>query len=142
MLTTAWYGTTMTVSLEVIAGQQYQLQILLQEPGAWQMGPLGSTERNFDILVENSAGDLGLGVDEFVPGVETNGAFAAGADFGLVYTYSFTAFDTSFRVQVADSPNGIDGNAVLGALVLTQIPEPSTALLGGLGLLALLRRRR
>jgi hypothetical protein len=143
MLSTTWYGTTMTVSLAVTVGQQYKLQLLLQEPHeAYQHAPLNSTHRIYDISVENSLGSLVLGVDEFVPGVETNGAFAAGADFGLVYTYSFTASDTSYSFQLADSPSGIDGNAPLGALVLTQIPEPSTALLGGLGFLALLRRRR
>ena len=121
MLSTAWYGSglTMTVNLAVIPGQQYKLQLLLQEP--WPTGQ-GTTNRNFDILVENSAGSLVPGVEDFVPGLETNGGNQAGPDFGLVYTYSFTASDTSFSVQVAQNES-LKLNPNLGALVLTQIPD-------------------
>lgn len=146
MLSTAWYafgaassGAAMTIDLAVTAGQQYKLQLLLHEP--WATGQGNSTVRDFNILVENSAGSLVTGVQNFTPGLETNGSSQVGADFGLVYTYSFTAFDTSYSVRLAQNETG-KPNPNLGALVLTQIPEPSTALLGGLGLLALLRRRR
>jgi hypothetical protein len=146
MLSTAWYafgaassGAAMTIDLAVTAGQQYKLQLLLHEP--WATGQGNSTVRDFNILVENSAGTLVTGVTNFNPGAETNGSNQVGADFGLVYTYSFTASDTSYSVRLAQNETGKQ-NPNLGALVLTQIPEPSTALLGGLGLLALLRRRR
>ena len=146
MLSTAWYafgaassGAAMTIDLAVTAGQQYKLQLLLHEP--WSGGQGNSTVRDFNILVENSAGSLVTGVQNFTPGLETNGSSQVGADFGLVYTYSFTASDTSYSVRLAQNATG-KPNPNLGALVLTQIPEPSTALLGGLGLLALLRRRR
>jgi hypothetical protein len=146
MLSTSWYasgaassGAAMTIDLAVTAGQQYKLQLLLHEP--WATGQGNSTVRDFNILVENSAGSLVTGVQNFTPGLETNGSSQLEADFGLVYTYSFTAFDTSYSVRLAQNETG-KPNPNLGALVLTQIPEPSAALLGGLGFLALLRRRR
>lgn len=37
---------------------------------------------------------------------------------------------------------GTDGNGISQGFILTQVPEPSAALLGGLGVLGLLRRRR
>jgi uncharacterized protein (TIGR03382 family) len=41
-----------------------------------------------------------------------------------------------------ESNAGLDEYAAVDDVTLTVIPEPSAALLGGLGLLALLRRRR
>jgi hypothetical protein len=40
------------------------------------------------------------------------------------------------------SAGSINGGAFTNAVTLTVIPEPAAALLGSLGLLALLRRRR
>ena len=127
MLSTAWYapgaassGAAMTIDLGVTAGQQYKLQLLLHEP--WSGGQGDSTIRDFNILVENSAGSLVTGVQNFNPGAETNGSNQAGADFGLVYTYSFTAFDASFSVRLAQNETGKQ-NPIFSSLVLTQIPD-------------------
>lgn len=61
------------------------------------------------------------------------------ADGGNVYTFSTPltiAADTNFSLGATT------GSVSFENIVLTVVPEPSTALLGGLGLLALLRRRR
>jgi autotransporter-associated beta strand protein len=57
----------------------------------------------------------------------------------------FTVGLNSWRISYNDTVGGFnyDNEYVAGSFVnLTAIPEPSTALLGGLGLLTLLRRRR
>lgn len=46
----------------------------------------------------------------------------------------------SFRYRDTTEPGG--AGSLLTAMSITQVPEPSAALLGGLGLFALLRRRR
>jgi hypothetical protein len=53
---------------------------------------------------------------------------------------TFGGFDwkISYQGNSGGSPSFLGGNDI----VLQAIPEPSSALLGGLGLLALLRRRR
>lgn len=58
-------------------------------------------------------------------------------------TYTYTT-DRSFGaifLSEADTPSGAESGGTISSLTLTQIPEPRAALLGGLGLLALLRRR-
>ena len=40
------------------------------------------------------------------------------------------------------SAGSVNGGAFASAVTLTVIPEPATALIGSLGLLALIRRRR
>lgn len=100
------------------------------------------------VLAETRASEAGrtITIDGFSPNIEfedssaytyayTDGQFA-------VVTARFTpaAGDTNFafRPLVNSGANGLQLNAIH---VLT-IPEPSAALLGGLGLLGLLRRRR
>lgn len=75
-----------------------------------------------------------------LPWLETNG-----------WTVNFVeeAFDNSFQLDAGTTAirfesltNGGNGIAHLDKFTITAIPEPSAALLGGLGLLLLLRRRR
>ena len=65
---------------------------------------------------------------------------------GLLVTGTFVADASTQRFTVhAREPGGVLlAGGQLNALTLyqTAVPEPSAALLGGLGLLALLRRRR
>lgn len=65
------------------------------------------------------------------------------SEFGS-YTYTADASFSSILLSMSGttSPSVVNVNADYASMTLTQIPEPSTALLGGLGLLALLRRRR
>jgi len=133
IVNTVWYGANWTFDLAVTPGTQYQLQLILQES---HFGNQGISNRNFDVSVETaSPSTLTLAVDELVLGQETDGAGPAqsGADFGLVYTYTFTATDSSFRVALADSPNGSDTFAVLGAVTLEELPaapDPAVTLDG------------
>ena len=64
-------------------------------------------------------------------------------DAPFVRAFNNIATDGSGRIVISFSSTG--GGALtqhINALQLTAIPEPSTALLSGLGTLALLRRRR
>ncbi len=139
IVNTVWYNTNWTFDLAVTPGAQYKLQLVLQEA----FFPLQITaDRNFDISVDNPSA-LTLAVDDLALGVETNGANEAGADTGLVFTYNFTAADSSFQVALDDNPLVVgDSNAVLAAVTLEQIPEPSAAALLGLAGIGLILRRR
>lgn len=55
---------------------------------------------------------------------------------------TFTTGDTIDFVVGANSNNGADESALISSISVDTIPEPSTALLGGLGVLGLLVRRR
>jgi hypothetical protein len=82
------------------------------------------------------------GVDQ---GVYANGvSFVTWGD-SLLVTGTFTADSTSqsFSNEVFNASNVSQGSQ-FNALTLyqTAVPEPSAALLGGLGMLALLHRRR
>jgi hypothetical protein len=133
IVNTVWYGANWTFDLAVTPGTQYQLQLILQES---HFGNQGISNRNFDVSVETaSPSNLTLAVDELVLGMETDGAAPAqpGADQGLVYTYTFTATDSSFQVALDDSPAGSDTFCVLGAVTLEQmaaITNPVVALDG------------
>jgi hypothetical protein len=138
MVTSVWYDGSWTLDLAVTSGTQYQLQLIFQEGFHKFQGVDGSTAngRKTDISLEGV-----LGLANFEPGIETNGLAQGGSDFGMVYTYTFTATDDSFTVSL-DTVAGANENAILGAVTLEQVPEPSTTALLGLGGLALILRRR
>lgn len=140
VVNSVWYNSNWSFDLDVENGKQYQLQLILQESFFPQQG---TVQRNFDVSVETtSPSTLSLAIDELVLGMETNGANLDGADTGLVYTYNFTATDSSFQVALDDSPNGPDPNAVLAAVTLEQVPEPSSVVMLMLGAVSLLGSRR
>ena len=68
-------------------------------------------------------------------------AIVSGFSNYVKQTLSFTATATTHTFTVSNSGSGSDGS---GFLVdnFTVVPEPSAALLGSLGMLALLRRRK
>ena len=104
------------------------------------------------------------GVDGFIK--VTTGAFGSGGSDidllpgdtdDLLDTFTLSNAGTILNFQVTSNVSGVVAfqffenetiagntvaNATFNALSITGIPEPSAALLGGLGLLALLRRRR
>lgn len=102
---------------------------------------------SFDGTVTLSLTDLG-----------SNSLLALGSKFTLISyfgtwdgnTFSgfaddseFTMFNNEWRIDYNDvSAGSVNGGTYSNAVTLTVIPEPGTALLGGLGLLFLLRRRR
>lgn len=64
-------------------------------------------------------------------------------DAGVTRTFSFSNLDASKGQTLRFSANDSNQtNAQFAFNTITYVPEPSAALLGGLGLLALLRRRR
>jgi hypothetical protein len=74
-------------------------------------------------MLANDTADLWLGTTKVWDGVS-------------VQTASQSITDLKFSFSAGTATIGIDN------IVITAIPEPTAALLGGLGLLALLRRRR
>ncbi|MBT7067075.1 MAG: hypothetical protein HN919_12280, partial [Verrucomicrobia bacterium] len=118
-----WYDLTAgcTFDLAVVSGTQYKLQLILQEAYRPSQGTAG---RNFDVSVETaSPSTLSLAVDDLVLSMETNGDAEAGPDQGLVYSYTFTAADTSFRVGLV----GVGGSLVIiGGVTLEELPAPAS----------------
>ncbi|MBT3192426.1 MAG: hypothetical protein HN341_07710 [Verrucomicrobia bacterium] len=122
IVTHIWYDPNFTIDLTTVPGTQYKLQLILQE-GFQSVLYQGATSRNFDISVETaSPSTVSLAVENLILGIETDGGAAAqpGTDFGLVYTYTFTAADTSFRVQLDDAL-GADNNCILAAVTLEEL---------------------
>ncbi len=126
-------------SMAVTPGQMYRLQVLFY-------GNHAGDNRGWDILVD------GVGVVDNVRslGVSTGGEPAYDPNRGLVYTYDFIAPDSVLNVEFGhgnligpgDATEFADDNAIWSGIMLSTIPEPSTALLGGVAALGLLRRRR
>jgi hypothetical protein len=82
-----------------------------------------------DLTTHDNASDFGT--VSFFQGDGTGTAFGS---------HSYTS-DISFgSVGLTSAGNSVDGS--YSSFELTQVPEPSTALVGSLGLLALFRRRR
>ena len=88
----------------------------------------------------------GAGVDEYYVNFDTPISWVADSTVLVVHPQSTGSM--RFKQGLADVPrenlgNGVDQATGLSfSLAGTVIPEPATALLGSLGLLALLRRRR
>ena len=68
----------------------------------------------------------------------------SGTFSGLGDDTTFTALDGNWKIDYNDTTAGLNGGTAVGAsyVTVTAIPESGSALLGSLGLLVLLRRRR
>lgn len=93
----------------------------------------GNNGKSFNLT---TAGGSGGGTTS-ITNTQNTLAFAQTGPFELV---NFTSTETGTATIAMHSVAG--GVSFVNGFQLTAIPEPSTALLGGLGLLALLRRRR
>jgi autotransporter-associated beta strand protein len=71
-----------------------------------------------------------------------SGAWNLGTFSGYADDSDFILGLNEFRINYNDTVAGVNGGSYSNFVTLTVVPEPSAALLGGLGLLALLRRRR
>ena len=137
--TNAAVDPPLQANMNVTPGQQYRLQILFYANNATET-------RIWDIGVEGA-----IVVDNITSrGVDTGGGPPAySPNLGVVYSYDFVAPDAQVNVVMGQlggvDPGfgpGVDRNAIWAGIMLSQIPEPSTAMLGGVAALALLRRRR
>jgi hypothetical protein len=130
MLTGGYYGGagTATVTLSGLAlGQQYELQFWVAD---YRQFPPNTYARSLTLTAGNTSGALTY--------LQTDGSgFNQGAVSGSYILGTFTA-DNSLQSITINAGDSVQ----LNALQLRAIPEPSAALLGGLGMLALLRRRR
>lgn len=61
---------------------------------------------------------------------------------GLFTSFTGLTTDGSGRIIIRVTDTSAGTNPIINGALLTAVPEPSAALLGGLGMLALLRRRR
>ncbi len=66
----------------------------------------------------------------------------SGTFSGLADDSTFTALDGTWKIDSNDTTAGLNGGVGTSFVTVTAIPETGAAVLGGLGLLTLLRRRR
>ena len=117
-----------TVNLSgLTVGEEYRIQLLF-----------------FDGLLDGDANTRTVSLDGTDQGRYTFGVPGVSWGNGLIVTGIFTADDADqdFTIEIFDQATSDSLGGQLNAIVVQQIPEPTTALLGSLGLLALLRRRR
>lgn len=111
----------------------------------WQMNQtnnLGRGVRQFDILVSNNGTDFTEVGSNLVLAQALNGTLPNTAQAFALTPSSVTGV-THVRIGIDTAWSGSATEYVgLNHIMVTAIPEPSAALLGGLGMLALLRRRR
>jgi len=116
-------GYEITVS-GLDAGKSYQLQFLVGDPRTAY--PYSNTVTAFDSSSNTATA------------VQSYGSATTGDEFGMLT--AVVSGSTSFKFRAFKGASA--GGPGISGLVVHSVPEPSTALLGGLGLLALLRRRR
>jgi autotransporter-associated beta strand protein len=71
-----------------------------------------------------------------------SGSWNSGIFTGYADDSDFTFGLNQFRINYNDLSGGVNGGAYSNYVTLTVVPEPRAALLAGIGMLALLRRRR
>jgi uncharacterized protein (TIGR03382 family) len=106
------------------ASKSYQLQFLVGDPRTAY--PYSNTVTAFDSSSNTATA------------VQSYGSAPTGDEFGMLT--AVVSGSTSFKFQAFKGATA--GGPGIAGLVVHSAPEPSTALLGGLSLLALLRRRR
>lgn len=146
---------SITVSSELAIGNS---------PGTTEFENLtlgGSSVFTYELTGGGSAADLGnvSGTITIAPGATLDlvqlGTYTVGDKFtlfgydGLTGTFagladgaSFTDAGGDWEIDYFDTSAGINGGTGSSFVTVTAVPEPTMALLGSLGLLTLLRRRR
>lgn len=129
----------------------YNIVAIFSRQNSWDIAAkIGSAPTPGDIFTTSNA--LNANQTAGVDAIEFDGSYAIGrgSNAGAAQLGQITT--TVVGQQVAIYINGLESNTVAGFSVdertlyagigYAMIPEPSAALLGGLGMLALLRRRR
>lgn len=129
-----------SITIANVPYAQYRVYGLLSSDGA---DGAATTYTTADYTVN---GSLLFGSTLTAYGSITDSQAAEGAAWtllapGNVGNYWVSATQTNSTLTITGVRNG-DARASISGLIIEQIPEPSVALLGGLGLAGLLRRRR
>jgi fibronectin-binding autotransporter adhesin len=138
-------GTLGTGELSFTTGSAFLYELNTSTPGGDRLDANG--DLSFDGTVTLNLVDLGSG-SPLTPGskftlISYFGTWDGDTFSGYADDSTFTLLGNEWLINYDDlSAGSINGGAFTNAVTLTAIPEPATALLGGLGLLALLRRRR
>lgn len=123
-------GASMTINLNLTAGVDYSIEVFSRAVNANQ------NRNDVEMLAT-------FGLDTHTIVVPKNLSLVSGM---FVYTLDVTDVATSgpltIQMTSVNQGAGTPYTVRLGAVGVTAIPEPTTALLGSLGMLLLLRRRR
>lgn len=123
-------GASMTITLNLTAGVDYSIELFGRAVNA------GTNRNDVELLAS-----YGLDTDTIVVPknlANVNGMFV----YSLDVTDVTTSGPLTIKMTSVNQGAGTPYTVRLGAVGVTAIPEPSAAILGGLGMLALLRRRR
>lgn len=126
---TRWAMNTPNITIEFVGltlGQEYEVRVWAAD--------YRSTGARRSVTVDGGTTVVDYNATD-TANTTTGGGFFIG---------SFTADATvqSFTLTGRHTTNPADASAQFNALQLSSIPEPSVTLLGGIGVLAMLRRRR
>jgi hypothetical protein len=126
-------GNPVTVNLAEIPYAQYDIYIYMSADTAGREGYVTDTASTYFF---SSYGSDAISGDNavFVQATETSDL---GTNSAATYARFSGLTGTSQSLSVFAA-----GNAGIAGLQVVQVPEPSAAILGGLGMLALVRRRR
>jgi autotransporter-associated beta strand protein len=138
-------GTFGTGSLSLNTGSKFLYELNTTTPGGDLVNANG--DLSFDGTVTLDLSDLGtsslLTLGTKLTLISYFGTWDGDTFSGYSDDSEFTMFGNEWRINYNDVSTGaVDGGSFSNAVTLTVVPEPSAVLLGGLGLLALLRRRR
>ncbi|WP_234047370.1 hypothetical protein [Luteolibacter pohnpeiensis] len=131
-LITGSNSTNMQFNLtNLTVGQSYLVQFIYSCSGN---RPIQLAAGTFSVGSVATSGTGSDGNSDVYSYGETNGA--------LLLTATFTADSTTELFTMLSNTTGSNSRVTLSGFVISEIPEPSVALLGALGGLALISRRR
>lgn len=136
------------LTADFVFGGVGTITLTLGGAGGLQAGTWELTLYSSDFNVPTTCQDQVVGITTTTGINSSSVTYGAAVDMvnsGPAFKFQFTSNGTSaYTLFVSDSPEvgaNFDGTRLNG-IDLVLIPEPSTALLGAIGFLALLRRRR
>ena len=120
-------------------GSQVNLSIALAD-GSYNLQFLvGKNNDRGNDYYDISAGNVGSGNEVMLGSFEVDGATDTG---NLLITSTVTVTGGTLDLAIVGDNASGDARPVFSGLIISQIPEPSSAMLGVMGSLLLLRRRR